>query len=213
SFRQPKLYAKTHAFSSHLIANVQYRIAHEIRVRMLCDIGEVVRRFGAELDWQGLAARARQWGAVRAVYVILRLAQELLEVAVPGDWLVSLRPDGLSEHYLDLAREQILIERSGAKAALLGSNYLPQLWASKGLGNKLALIRDRLLPPRETMALTYPAPANSWRIYLHYPARIKDVLARRGATLWWLARGDSKTRALAEYSNQIMALRDWLMSG
>ena len=191
----------------------EIRTEYEMRLRMLCDIGEVVLRFGAELDWHGLGARARQWGAARAVYVILRLARELLSVAVPADWLASFRPEDFSERYLDLAREQILGERAGMPTALQGSVYLPQLWGSKKLGNKLGLVRDRLLPPRENMALKYPAPANSWRIYLYYPVHIKGLMIQRGAALWRLARGDPKTRAVAGLANQIVELRDWLMSG
>ncbi|MCJ7433367.1 MAG: nucleotidyltransferase family protein, partial [Anaerolineales bacterium] len=97
--------------------------ANEMRIRMVCDIGEVVRCHGMELDWQELGARAGQWDAIRAVYLILRLAQELLEIAVPADWLISLRPDSFSEGYLDLAREQILGRHSDMKTSQLGSNY------------------------------------------------------------------------------------------
>ena len=190
--------------------------ANEMNIRMLCDINEVVRRFGMELDWQEMDERARQWNAVRAVYLILRLAQELLDVPVPADWLVSLRPEDFSESYLDLAREQILGRYSDMKTSQLESNYLLnllQLWGPKGLGNKLALIRERLLPPRETMARWYPAPVNSWRIYLYYPVRIMDILVKHRATLWQLARGNPKARAIAEHTNQVIELRDWLMSG
>ncbi len=65
---------------------------------------------------------------------------------------------------------------------------------------------------RERMTLIYPAPANSLRIYLYYPVRIKDVLARQGATLWRLAHGDPQTQAAAARTNRVTALRDWLMS-
>ena len=190
--------------------------ANEMNIKMLCDINEVVRRFGMELNWQEIDARTRQWNAVRAVYLILQLAQELLDVPVPADWLVSLRPEDFSESYLDLAREQILGRHSDKKTSQLESNYLLnllQLWGPKGLGNKLALIRERLLPSRETMARWYPAPVNSWRIYLYYPVRIKDILVKHRATLWQLARGNPKARAIADHTNQIMELRDWLMSG
>ncbi len=74
------------------------------------------------------------------------------------------------------------------------------------------LIRDSLLPSRESMAVMYPSPENSWRIYLYYPMRLKGVLTRYSATLWWLARGDPKTQAAVARTNQVTALRDWLMS-
>ena len=184
-----------------------------MRIRMLCDVGEVVRRFGAELDWEEMGTRTRQWAKVRAVYLVLQLAQELLGVAVPADWLASLRPESFDERYLELAREQILADYSRMEGTLLESFNLARLQESKELGRQLALIREGLLPSRETMALKYPAPANSWRIYLYYPARIQYVLLRHGATLWRLVRGDPKTRVASERTNQVAALRDWLLSG
>lgn len=183
---------------------------YDMQLRMLCDIGEVVQRYGARLDWQEIGARARQWGITHAVYVILRLAQELLEVAVPADWLASLEPAGFDERYLVLARQQILATR--VDGGMAQNAQAARLWGPKGLGNKIAIIRDSLLPSRESMAIMYPAPVNSWRIYLYYPVRIKDVLVRHGATLWRLARGDPKTRVATERTNQVTALRDWLMS-
>ena len=187
--------------------------AHQMRVRMLCDIGEVVQRFGAELDWQEMGARARQWGTVHAVYAVLRLAQELLEVAVPADWLTSLQPDSFDRRYLELAREQILADHNRMKGAGISSPHLAQLQGPKGLGVKLKLILGGLFPSRENMARMYPAPANSWRIFLYYPARILFVLTRYGKTLWQLMHDDPKTKAAAEHTNEVTALRDWLISG
>ena len=187
--------------------------SYDMRIRMLCDIGEVLRQHGSELDWQGLADRARQWGAGRAVYVLLRVTEELLRVPLPPGWLASLQPENFNERYLEITRDQLLGERSDPKNTLLDSNYLARLSGSKGLGNKIALTRARLLPSPQTMALKYPARANSWRIYLYYPVRWLDLLWHYGASLWRMIRGDQKTRSLAEQTNQIMELHDWLMSG
>jgi len=176
-------------------------------IRMFFDIAEVVRRYGAGLNWDEIGARARQWGILRAVYVILRLTQELLDMAIPADWLASLQPAGFEERYLTHVRQQIFAPRSDRN--MISSNHVAHLWALKGYGRKLALIRDRLLLSRESMAGMYPAPANSWRIYLYYPMRWKDVLAHHSAMLWRLARGDLKTRAAVRNS----AMDDWMMSG
>jgi hypothetical protein len=186
--------------------------AHEMNIRMLCDISEVVRRYGATLDWQEVGTRARQWGVHRAVYVILRLARELLMVIVSADWLASLRQDDFNECCRDLMREQIFAY-SALQGHMIRSPAVARLWYLKDPGSKLALLRERLLLSREVMALMYPAPANSWRIYLYYPVRIRDVLRRHGATFWRLIHGNSQTYAAVEHANQVAALRDWLMSG
>jgi hypothetical protein len=186
---------------------------YEIRLRMVCDINEVVRRYGTQLNWQDISQRARQWGAVRAVYVILRYAQDLLGVPVPAGWLASLRPENFTERYLDQIKEQILIEQSGVKGSLQRATYfshLSQLWGPKGLRSKLGLIHNILWPPRETIARLYPVPVNSWRIYIYYLVHLKNYLVRRGATLWRLVHGDRKEHALADQFNQLMALQDWL---
>jgi hypothetical protein len=182
-----------------------------IKIGMLYDIGEVVRYFGSELDWQEISIRARQWDASRPVYIMLRLAQDLLNVPIPTDWLVSFQPDNFDERYIKIAQEHITAERNDVQGVSLGSPTLAQLWGPKDLGDKLVLLRKRLLPSRETLSLQYPAPANSWRIYLYYPVLLKDYLVLYGAELLWLVRGDPKIQTAANYSNQVSALRDWMM--
>ena len=183
----------------------------EVQLRMLCDIGEVLRRNGAKLDWQEIDSLARQWGALHALYVILRLTQELLGAAVPVEWLASLRPDSFDERYLELIRRQLFALHIERKAILSPqAARLPEL---KGFNSKLALIRSRILLSREEMATKYPASANSWRIYLYYPVRLKYLLGYHGANLWRLVRGDPETRAVAVRKNEVALLNDWLKSG
>lgn len=182
-----------------------------MQIRMLCDIGEVVQRYGSTLNWQEIGARAQQWGIERAVYVILRLSQELLEVAIPVDWLDSIRPVEFDERYLSLARQQLLSTHADDRV-LTQAVQTARVWGAKGLRNKIMLIRDYFLPSRERMSLLYPARADSWRIYLYYFVHVKDVLVRRGAIWWRLLCGDSKMRAAAKYTRQIDELREWLMS-
>jgi len=182
-----------------------------IRISMICDIGEVVRQKGMELDWQLIAARARQWGALCSIYFILRLAKDLLGVAVPADWLASIQPDDFEEDYLILGRQRIF-HRDWFDEDLISSTNVTRLWDLKGLSSKLALIRSRLLPSRRSMAEMYQANANSWRIYLYYPVRWKDVLARNWMTFSRLMRGDRKTQSEAVHANEINTLREWVRS-
>lgn len=183
---------------------------YNMRLKMLCDIHEVLARYGPEMDWTATGARAQQWGIIRAVYVMLRLARELLEAPVPGDWLAALQPPGFNERYLALARERILGE--GGDGVREQSSRIMKLWGSQDLGAKLGAVGKRLWLSRETMALMYPAPVNSWRIWLYYPVRIRDAFARQGATAWRLASGDANLRAVAARTNAATALRGWLLS-
>jgi len=52
-----------------------------------------------EAGLQEIKTRASEWGILRAVYMISRLARELLEVAVPPDWLASIEPADFEERY------------------------------------------------------------------------------------------------------------------
>lgn len=185
-----------------------------LRLRMLCDINEIVRHYRKALDWAVIGARAQAWGIVKSVYLMLRLARDLLETAVPADWLAALQPEDFDERYLALAQEQFLAGPNEAEGDPLVSPYVVvQLWGLNGLGRKLALIRDRLLPARETMALMYPAPADSWRIWLYYPVRLKDLLMRYGLTMWQLAQGDPRKQDLVIRSSHARELHEWLISG
>ncbi|MFZ1042384.1 MAG: nucleotidyltransferase family protein [Anaerolineales bacterium] len=213
---QPLVLAQAHALALspvdlllHLCLHMT-KHAYDMHIRMLIDIGEVVRHFKAELDWQEIGTRARQWGIQRAVYVILRLAQELLDVPVPAEWLVSFRPSDFNDRYLGLMQEQIFADPR-TKGEMGSHHEVARMWARKGLGGKLALACERLWLPREVMALKYPAPANSWRIYLYYPVRLKAVLQSHGGELWRIIRSNSEARAAAKRSNEVSELHDWLM--
>jgi len=147
---QPVVIAQTPALTMapedllvYLCLHMMVHTTNVISLRMVCDINEVVRHFGKQLNWQVIQERAYQWGVVRGVYLIFRLPQELLGVAVPEDWLVSIRPANFTERYLELAKAHILIDRRGL-APPLKSFYavsnLSQLWGSKGFRSKLSLI-------------------------------------------------------------------------
>lgn len=181
--------------------------ARVMRLRMLCDIGEVTRRHGANLDWEWIAAEARRCGIVRSVYVILRLARELLNVSVPVDFLSLLQPAGFNELYFSVAHKQMVDYQHTSMVGIAA------FWKAEGLGGKLAVVRKNLLPPRDMMSLTYPAPANSWKIYLYYPVRIKEIVLRKRTTLWRLITGDTKSHAEAKRGAQLIDLKNWLLSG
>ena len=192
----------------------EMRVVYEMRLRMLCDLGEVVRYFGKGLDWQAVKRLAQQFHGVRAVYVVMRLAQEFLEVAVPSEFLNALRPNDFLDSYFTLACNQIFgAAYESDKSIQWNPNNFARFIAKKGFRNKLELIYRILFKSPKIMALKYPAPANSWRIYTYYPVRWVELLGKYGTSLWHLAFGDPKTRSLAEMRNEVLELHDWLMSG
>jgi hypothetical protein len=182
-------------------------------LRMLYDIGEVLRCYGASLDWTAVGARARQWSIQRAVYVFLRLAGELLGAAVPENRLAALHPDNFDEHYLELVQRHMFSSGEDSGPSMT-TQSAAQFWGHKGLAGKIEMMRDRFRFSREIVSLKYPSLADSWRIRLvYYPLRLRDLMLWHGASLWRLANGDPKARAAAVHVNEITALREWLMSG
>jgi hypothetical protein len=184
--------------------------AQGMQVSMLCDIGEILRHLGQQLDWQEIVSRAQQWGISRAVHMILLLARELIGADVPEERLAALKTDDFDERYFELAKEQFLVTSPGQ--ADIRSPYLAQLQASKGWRWKSKMVCERLLPPRATMARFYPPAANSWKLYFYYPVRIVYVLRKHGRSLWKLLGGNFEVKAKAEEINRAISLSEWLLS-
>ena len=192
----------------------KYRIEHDTRIRTLCDIGQVVRRYGSDLDWQELGARAHQSRAVCAVYMILRLALELLTVPVSAAWLESLKPDSFYESYYLLARKETVANRYDGDVVRYDQIQVAHLWGAEGgFVKKSTLIFESIFQSRESMATMYPAPANSWRINLYYPVRVIDLLIRYVPMMWRLVRDNPEINTQVERTNQLDSLQNWLMSG
>ena len=185
---------------------------YEMRLRMLCDIGEVLQHFESKIDWREMKSRARQWGVGRAIYVVLRLTCELLDSTIRVGNLELLMPDHFDEDHFYLAKERIIASTMKDETALQESNHLVLLTGSKSWLEKLTLLRGRVLPTREEMSNLYPPSAASWRIYLYYPVRWLELFTHYGFSVWHLLRGDSHSRAFADYANQNIELREWLFS-
>jgi hypothetical protein len=190
----------------HILTN-----SDSMRIRMLCDLGEVVRFYGSDLRWQEIGTRAKEWGIAHAVYVFLRLVRELHQLTVPEDWLASFQPDNYFEYYPELVLEQIISDpdREDSVTTTRGA----QIWKVKGLGEKWTLIRDGIFPSRSVMSLKYNIPVNSWRIYPYYLVRLKDILQNHLMMMWRLARGDSQMRAASEHAIKVSSAKDWLRLG
>ncbi len=72
------LHVATHMGRSHLLGSSLVRI---------CDVAQWSARFGREVDWDGLMARARTGGVLQFVHAALELARRLLHAPVPREAL------------------------------------------------------------------------------------------------------------------------------
>jgi len=53
-----------------------------------------------------------------------------------------------------------------------------RLWDEEGAAAKMVRFWRRLFVSRQMLATIYSVPPDSWRIFLYYPVRIKDLLVR-----------------------------------
>lgn len=181
-------------------------------LRMLYDIMQLTSKPEGQFDWQVLSTRARQWGAGRAVYALLRLARELLGAAVCEEHLEALRPAEFDEQKFLLIQQHMLgidDDDRGTEAWEPGAQWR----RARGLRGKILWLLHQAFPSRSQMALEYPAPADSWRIVLYYPVRLKHLVFKHGRTTWAMARGDVRTRIATDRRGELLSLRDWLVSG
>lgn len=169
-------------------AVVQHRL--RIGLRPVCDLAQVVEDWGVG-QWQALAARATDYGLVQPVYLMLTLAAEVLDVAVPPDVLEALRPSDLLPE--DLV-ERVLAWDGGQRAA-------PVPVAAVQAGTRATWLSQvryflwHLFPPRDGMAMAYGVAADSPAIWLLYLWRPVDLLRRYGKGAWSALRGDPAARA------------------
>lgn len=191
----------------HLCLHGSFSQQFGLGLRCICDISGSIRHYRDEMDWEQVEHRAHKWGVGKYTYLTLRLAKELLDTAVPGNVLDSLKPEGFNPQVVAWARAEIF--GSDSFSASLSSN-LAQLWGPRRLRDKAALFLKSLFPSPERIAGMYPAAGGPSRIYLYYPVRWKDLLLQYGLSAWRLMRHDEAMMVQAMRENQRTALRNWL---
>lgn len=86
-----------------------HRTRSALRLRWVVDVAELVGRHGAGLDWPAYLERARVAGARTSSWVVLTLARDLFDAAVPADVL-----DALAVSW----PKRALLERTCGRAAM-----------------------------------------------------------------------------------------------
>ena len=187
------LYTCMHATYRHLL---------ELDARFLCDIDAIVHTYQQVIDWKLVESRARAWRWQNGVYLSLELAHTLLATPLPPVLLQTLRPATFTTHI-----------RAEALALLLGkevntaivSGEFAQKWANLRWYAKVGQAVRTILLSRRKMAAYYPVAANSPKIFLYYPVRVRDLLQQNLPRLRLLWRKD--TASTIERKSKLMA---WL---
>jgi hypothetical protein len=156
-----------------------------VGLRWLCDVAELLRRFGAAdapraLDWQYVVGGARAAGLTVLLYTSLALAQRLLAAPVDPDLLAALAPAAWRRSLLQAVQAQDAVlaplEREDAGWTRLAPLEILLIDRPAAMALELGY---RLLPPPEAV-LGAQARGMTRRQRLAFQAR---RLLDRGATL------------------------------
>jgi len=169
--------------------------------RSFCDIAEVVRQFGGQIDWEQVSVRASEWRINQYVYVALWLSEQFLGAQVPEQVMKALMPGGFDERLLQAAAERAIEERRGAQVfpSLLRLRY------GGSPGDRTSILR--VLFSRAVIAGRYNVSPESKAIYFYYPKRFKDLVTTYGADLWRFLRLGRRAVTKAEDGSK---LSEWL---
>ena len=196
----------------HLCLHAEH---HHFRqgIRPLCDIAEVVHRWGDKLDWAYVQAQADRWRAGRCVYLGLWLSRELLRSPVPEAILRGLQPQDFKVASV-LAREIVLSgteELDGEERAALAPWSLQISQPGRGRFGGWRWFWNMMFPSREHMAgymqRRHGLSLSGLRRYSCYITRAIDVLVRMGR--FWLHCGRKAIEGVREL-RKTARLRKWL---
>ncbi len=196
----------------HLSLHVAAHHRFQTGLRHLVDPAEVIRFWGAQLDWQQVIARATSWKAGRYLYLTVRLAHELLDAPVPEAALDQMRPEMFAEQMVAFARQRLLTAVRPGDPAPASENLASFLLGGQGTG-RLRTFWTSLFPSRERMAFLYNLSPDSPQLYFHYLLRPFQLLGRYLPVLIGAILGHEQSSEAIEFKKQELLLERWLAPG
>jgi len=170
-------------------AVVQHRVHGAFRA--LFDLSQITASWDL-VEWRTLCGRAQLYGLERPIYLMLVLAEQVLDLAVPIEVLSELRPSGQVAEPSQLLHK--LMEASGDPEASVSPSAVDGL-VRGSLGARLRHLIRHIFLPRSGMAAVYHLPEKSPRIWMTYFWRPIDLLRRYGLSAWRALRGEQGTQA------------------
>jgi hypothetical protein len=191
----------------YLCVHISFHHWFEVGLLSWCDIAQLLHSCGERVDWEQVLRLACRWGGQRGVYLTLWLSKELLGTRVPDDMLHALVPSQPGPQFLHGAREQVLGVPAGSQQM---SSNLARAWHTPGLRERMLVVLKVIFPSTQFLSLVYSVPLRSWRIWLCYLRRWRDLAWQYGPSVWRLLWHDRQTAELAEQLEGFRTLRSWL---
>jgi hypothetical protein len=186
----------------YLCAHVAYQHIYIDSVRSLHDIKLLVGRWGDQLDWGAINARAKTWGLSHSVYLTLRLVDDLLGCPLPDGVREALRPRSFNERLVQAALTR-LVDHSAT------SPVVSAVWSRRSLLKRLGGLWERIMVPRSVLAGRYRLRPGSWKIPFYYIVRARDLLGVHGRDLLNLLFGRRNRREAARRESELIAYLNW----
>lgn len=189
----------------HICMHATYHHWFQQGVRFLCDITELIHRYGEQLDWDAVVQRAVAWEWQRGVYLALAAAQQLLGAPIPAGVLRNLNRDKHISFHVDELQTLLFPEHP----ELLSSptEYFLDFLKTPAWSTKLRLFAARLFLPAQEMAVKYDIDPRSRWLYFYYLLRLKDLSARFAHRTWRMWFGDPVMHTI---KGQQEKLQQWL---
>lgn len=195
----------------HLVLHLSAIDLFQTGMRHLVDLAEVVRHFGAQLDWGAVVARAASWQASRYAYLALRVVQELLDVPLPETALQRLRPEGFEEQMVAFAQARVLAAVRPGDPEPVSSYLALFLLGGQGEGRFQTLWKS-VFPSRTRLAAMYDLQPRSWQVYVYYLLRPFLLLGRYVPLLAGAVLGSERSAKELESKRWDVLLDQWLES-
>ena len=171
-------------------------------LRNVYDVAATLVHFRDTLDWEALLQRAQEWQAGRALFLMFWLALELFAAPLPEGLLQKLQPPDFGPTQVELAFSLLFTQPDEQFSFPV---RLAEVAQADSPWQRLRLVwRQLFLPPQE-IARRYPVRPNSWKVFLYYPVRWRDLLRYRSPLAWGLLRRDPNTltQAQGKYNRQV----------
>jgi len=187
----------------HQADPAQLRLA----LRGLYDIAAVLAHFQGQVDWTQLAGIARQWGVERVVWLVLKLADDLLGTQVPSWEYSELVLEPIPQDVLIEAKVQLL---AGEGQVVLMTPDLAKLANTSGLISRFKLMLSRVFIPRQSLARLYNASPRSLKIVGCYFRCFTDLVRQYGSSLRHVMRQEQDVMAGVAGEESSERLRAWM---
>lgn len=159
----------------HLALHLLHHNFVRSRFRDLCDISETLKHYKNRIDWMKLREEVNGYEIKKLVYSIFYLVKQInsSQCGLP-EWL-NPRDVPIDSKLVSLMENQLLTGGENSSSVL---GPLARLLAVDKPYDKIRIIFNTVIPPRETMSWRYSVSQSSSALYLYYFLRPLNLLLK-----------------------------------